>query len=484
MESFRKYCLFILLLSGLMIQFLSCSSKKEWTTDSDNAYEYFLQGREYQNSFNTQKSFIAFTKSVQADSNFAIAALFLANAYYKAGNIDSARYFLNKAVKLSSNSSRFEQLIINQTNKKYRMDNDAADKIEDSLIVEFPDRFDTKIFRAGDAFKEERYKESREIYFDVLEKHPGYLMGYNMIAYSYMMQGYYRDALDYFQKYLKYASNILNPYDSMAEFYIITGKYNETLKILIDLISDKKELLDQNKFMSAVIYLKIADSYRYLGQYEKALEYSEIAKNEHQPVHEIHQINNFRFLLFKEMENIEGMKSELLRLEDRISKYELTYLGIMLDITENNYLSAEKRINDFCSKIVNKDKNFIRFFSILEGELAFARERYAVAADKFKTASEIRTNMYPAKIKNRYYVSLGLDGKYKEAINGLMQILDKNPNNPTSLYYVSQFYFELNDLQKAENYLQHFLNLWSEADENAPLLIKAKKLQNEIKQSY
>lgn len=287
-----------LIIAGLMTQNFSCSQKKtDWTTDSPVALENFELGRNFNNSFNKEKAIVYFNKAFQADTNFALAALSLAEVYYHSGRMDSSKYFLKKARHLTEKASRYEQLLINRVYNSFTMNSIAVKNIEDTLMVEYPDRFEVQVIRAAQAFQRGKYDLSRKIYMKILEDNPDYAMAYNMIAYSYTMEGYYRDAYDYFRKYLEVASNTLNPYDSMAEFYMMTGRYQEAIDILEKLIAEKNAELKENRFLSAVINLKIAAGYQHLGQYTKAIEYAEAAKYMHRPVPNYHQINHFRFYL-------------------------------------------------------------------------------------------------------------------------------------------------------------------------------------------
>ncbi len=476
----NKKILYIALIS---IGILCCEKSREWTTDSDIALKHFKTGREFHNSFNNEKALNHYQTAFKADSTFAVAAFFMADVYYDTGNMDSAKYYLKKSFQLAKNASRFEQLLINSANAEFLMNKAKAKRIRDSLITEFPSRLDVKVLKANRAFQEQHFSEAREQYFNILEEHEGYAMAYNMIGYSYALEGYFRDAVVYFRKYLDAAPNILNPYDSMAEFYIITGKYQQAQDILFDLLAHKKELLNQNKFMCAVIHLRIADTYRRLGKFEKSIEFTKKAQEIHQPIPRIHPINNFLFNLYKELEKPELMKEEYNRVKDQVSRFEANYMKILLDIVNNNFSAAEKEINNFYSKNQNRDKYYIKYLAILEGELAFAQKRFAIAADKFQTAAAIYSDVHPEKIENKYYISLGNDGQLDRAIAGLEKILNKNPNNPIALVHISQFYFENNEPQKGKSYLNYFLNLWKDADRETPLLQKALRLRNSLNPS-
>ena len=475
-----KYSIILIISSIFLINLNSCAKKSDWTTNSPEALDNFLIGRDYKVSFNFDNAIKHYRASYKADTNFAMVALGLTDAYYHTGFIDSAKRYLKKSIKLSKNCSRFEKLIIKRAYYSFKMNKDKSQSITDTLIAEYSDKFYVKVIKSNLAFSKKDYKRARKLYFEILEENPDYAMAYNMIAYSYMLDGYYRDAMDYFRKYVEAAPNILNPYDSMAEFYMITGKYQQAIDLLEKFVAEKKNLLDQNNFLAGVIYLKIANGYRNLGKYQKALEYAKIARMKFPPTRRMHNLNSFIFNMFKELDMIEDMKIEYEAIKDHISNFEASYLGIILNIAEKKNNLAGKQINDFCSKNRNNDMHYIKFLTILEGEQAFSRERYGVAADKFKTAYIIPTDLYPEIIENKYYISLGLGGEHKMAIEGFKKILKKNPNNPTSLYYISQFYFEDNSLQKSKNYLNHFFTLWAGADPGSPLLVKAQELQRMI----
>ncbi|MBN2279151.1 MAG: hypothetical protein JXQ65_01070 [Candidatus Marinimicrobia bacterium] len=433
-------------------------------------------------SFNAGKAQELYKKAYRADTSFAIVPLYMADVFYNNDEKDSAKIYLLKAYNLSKKASRFEKLIIENSYTRFMGNVEQAARIEDSLIAEFPDRLDVQARIAQKAFQTADYEKCREIYFQIIEKFSDYAMAYNMIGYSYALQGYYRDAQKYFEKYVAVAPNILNPYDSMAEFYMITGKYHETLKFLGELIDTRHHQFEQNKFLAAVIYLKIADAYKELGQFQKAVQHAEIARTYSDHVPGIHQINNFLFYLYFDFNDLENLEIEYDKIKDIIPRVESNFLKILLKIKQKNYTAAEKEIDDFCSKIQYKDKNYVKLVSILEGELAIAQEHYAVAADKFKTAAGITGDIYPAKIQNKYYISLGLDGKIDEAIEGLQNILKKNPNNPVSLINISRFYYEKDEINKAQHYMDHFLKLWENADPESSIMQQAMELKRNLEE--
>jgi len=103
-----------------------------------------------------------------------MASLFLAEINYSNGQIDSTKYFLKKSHELSKKASRFEQLIVNQVYYTFMMNSDKAKNLEDSLLTEFPDKFDVKVIKAQNFFKNGDNKAARDIYFNILKENPNY----------------------------------------------------------------------------------------------------------------------------------------------------------------------------------------------------------------------------------------------------------------------------------------------------------------------
>jgi len=64
MKNYFTYFGFVLLIGLGLSQNFSCAKKSQWTTNSPKALEAFLQGREYKNSFNSDKALKMFLPSL------------------------------------------------------------------------------------------------------------------------------------------------------------------------------------------------------------------------------------------------------------------------------------------------------------------------------------------------------------------------------------------------------------------------------------
>src|SRR6056297_1380750 len=107
-----------------------CSKQEKWTTESSIARENFLKGKDFHNAFNHEKAKDLYLDAFQADSNFAIVSLMLADIYYDTGGKDSVKYFLNKAFENMHNASRFEQLLIARARANFQFNREKALRIE------------------------------------------------------------------------------------------------------------------------------------------------------------------------------------------------------------------------------------------------------------------------------------------------------------------------------------------------------------------
>ena len=88
-----KYSIILIISSIFLINLNSCAKKSDWTTNSPEALDNFLIGRDYKVSFNFDNAIKHYRASYKADTNFAMVALGLTDAYYHTGFIDSAKRY-------------------------------------------------------------------------------------------------------------------------------------------------------------------------------------------------------------------------------------------------------------------------------------------------------------------------------------------------------------------------------------------------------
>jgi serine/threonine protein kinase/Tfp pilus assembly protein PilF len=214
----------------------------EVTTNSMDAYNYFLRGREDYERFYYDQARQSLEKAVELDPNFAVAHLWLAWSYSAIGETKARNEAYEKAKALSLKATDKERLYIEASyagaieknpEKRFRILKEMASKypkekrVHNSLGSYYGNR--------------KMYELAIEEYNKALELDPNYGYVLNSLAYAYSDLGDYEKALEYFKKYASVSPGDANPLDSMAELYFRMGrldeaiaKYKETLEVKPD----------------------------------------------------------------------------------------------------------------------------------------------------------------------------------------------------------------------------------------------------------
>jgi len=228
------------------IQRLGTPPISDVTTDSMEAYNYFLRGREdfEKYYYNDARRFLE--KAVELDPEFALAYYYLARAYGYLGNVtemeEATANFKKYGKKLKGREGLFiEAILVRKKN---------------------PEKFHKILLKLA-----EKYPKWKRIYFELalyheqkgeldeaiallnkaLELDPNYGYALNQLAYEHSYKNEYDKALEYFRRYASASPGDANPFDSMGETYFRMGrldeaveKFKEALEVKPDFGSDWK----------------------------------------------------------------------------------------------------------------------------------------------------------------------------------------------------------------------------------------------------
>jgi serine/threonine protein kinase/tetratricopeptide (TPR) repeat protein len=217
--------------SGLsaFIQRLGTKPITDVTTDSMEAYNYFLRGRDdfEKYYYNDARKFLE--RAVELDPEFALAHYYLARAYAYLGNTEemekASENFKKHGKKLKGKEGLFIEglLVRGEDQEKYH-------EILLELAEKYPKwkrvYFELAIFHElkGD------YDEAIAHLQKALELDPNYGYALNQLAYEYSYKEEYDKALEYFRRYASISPGDANPFDSMGETYFRMGKLDEAIE--------------------------------------------------------------------------------------------------------------------------------------------------------------------------------------------------------------------------------------------------------------
>jgi len=228
------------------LQRLGTPHISEVTTDSMEAYNYFLRGRaDFEKYYyNDARRFLE--RAVELDPEFAQAYYYLARAYAYLGNTTGMEEASANFKKFGKKLKGKEGLFINALLIRSK-DPEKYHKILLKLAEKYPKwkriHFELALYHE----KKGEYDEAIALLNKALELDPNYGYALNQIAYEHSYKNEYDKALEYFRKYASVSPGDANPFDSMGETYFRMGrlddaiqKFKEALEVKPDFGSDWK----------------------------------------------------------------------------------------------------------------------------------------------------------------------------------------------------------------------------------------------------
>ena len=484
MKNKRLCVLFLLAFTVLFL--CDCQKSIELTTTSKEAFEYYDEGMIYHYKFYYSDALQKFHQAFNRDSTFAMTALRLFNVHYQLGNKDSARFYLNLSKRLSKKASEYERLIVCRYWSMLYGNYDLSSSVLDTLLNRYPESLEVKLLNASYMHLQLDYNSALQLYLEIVEKHPEYVHVYNHIGYLYAKMGLFKESEKYFKKYLELAPDQLNPYDSLSEIYVLTGKYHEAIELINRALDLSKTLKQHQNYIETSLYLNLADAYQHLGQYQNAVQTSERAFDVALDDNSRQRVSQHRFHLFRELEQIDNMENELREIKGRGDPNQNLLMEGILSIEKRNFgeslkklLLLQNRSNEEFD--TNVKRNLLYLSGYLEAELNYKSGFYNEAAELFKVSAATlgdTAHAFPVYLKR--YIALGEAGNYREAIAGLNSLHSINPNHPWILLQTGKLYISRGKNQEALVYLEYLRDLWKNADPDTPIMNEINSMMREI----
>jgi Tfp pilus assembly protein PilF len=194
----------------------------KWTTKSKKARELALQGAKLAMNAEIQQAYDYFNSALKLDPDYTFALVFMAQVTSGATKKD----YSEKAIKSASNKSEGEKLyastvapgITPETNRQ------AAAKLYEMYPGE-------KMFGLNYVFSRATPEEGVKAAEEFLKKFPDDPPINNSLGYmNIQVKKDTAAARRFFEKYIQLYPEGCNPYDSMGEFYFMTGDMDNSEK--------------------------------------------------------------------------------------------------------------------------------------------------------------------------------------------------------------------------------------------------------------
>jgi len=253
----------ILAIGALLLVIIGCTISEDGkipiTTTSEEAREYYLQGRDLAEKLRSQESLQFFEKAIAEDPDFAMGYLYLSFAQ------PSAKGFFEKlteAVALVDKVSEGERLWILGTEAGVNGFAMKQREYYQKLVAAYPKDERAHNLLGNHYFGQQEYVLAIEEYKKATQIALGFSQPYNQLGYAHRFLGNYTEAEKAFQKYIELIPDDPNPYDSYAESLMKMGKYDASIE------SYQKALTLNPNFVAS--HIGIATNLNFKGNHEEA----------------------------------------------------------------------------------------------------------------------------------------------------------------------------------------------------------------------
>ena len=202
----------------------------DFTTSSLDAYKYFTLGEAEMTKLKLMEAKPYFLKAITEDTTFSSAFYMLAYIHVNSGRMDSARYYIYKALRLLDKSPVKEKLYIQSLAAIVDGDLAKAAQFYQQLTEEFPEDDEAHYFLGNYYYGAGNDIEKAVAQFEAaIALNPNNKLALNMLGYSYEEVERLDYAINIFEKYTQLASDEPNPFDSYGEVLLRKGRLDDAI---------------------------------------------------------------------------------------------------------------------------------------------------------------------------------------------------------------------------------------------------------------
>jgi len=229
------------------------------TTSCEEARDAFLKGRWLFENLRMTDAHEYFLKAVEADPDFPIAHLGVANTAPTNQKFFDA---FRRAVDTSANASEGERFLIAALEAQVAGEPEIQLAKLEALVALFPEDERAHYAIGNFLFMQQDYERAISSCRAAIDINPKFAQPYNLLGYALRNVGDYAGAEKAFQRYTELIPDQPNPYDSYGELLMKMGRYDESIT------SYEEALAIDPKFVAS--YIGIGTNQMFMGQLEDA----------------------------------------------------------------------------------------------------------------------------------------------------------------------------------------------------------------------
>jgi serine/threonine protein kinase/tetratricopeptide (TPR) repeat protein len=242
------------------------------TTDSMEAYNYFLRGREEFDKyyFADAKKFLE--RAIALDPEFAIAHLILSEAAGQLNDLNRRDEALRDAFRNSAKASEKERLYIAaRYAQRIEQESDKHFRLLQELARKYPDE-KYALYDLGRIYDGRGdFPAAVDVLNQAIALDPDFGVAINQLAYTRAKMGEFDEALRLFEHYAAVSPGDANPLDSMAELYVRMGKLDLAEAKYLEALNLRPDFFGSCASLAYVACLRedYSEGYRWFDEYGK-----------------------------------------------------------------------------------------------------------------------------------------------------------------------------------------------------------------------
>jgi len=478
-----------LVLIGVGIGVWNPDNDRSHVSDNPEAIKLCDEGTAALQAFKLRDAVRILGNCLDLDPNLAEASISRAFAYARLGENKNYKMEMTRADSLTGQIEDTRRRMLAQLRLSGSHDSSyraLRDSILITLEAEIPENLFVLEAKATNAARTGTKDEVEQAWLRILELNPNYATSYNMLGYLELNRGNYDKAIEYMQKYAFLAPDLANPHDSLGEVYMVIGRYEEAEDEF------RKSIDMQSDFYHSIINL--GKVYLKRGQLEKGLQVLESVRGQVAGSNLEQRVDQEIIGTYL----VSGLDEELGRtVASFISRYpksevsavyraiSLAYMGkfhegrAVMDSTLAEWRAGEGYMNypDARASIDRTEAEFEAIAADVGHDHQSSEIHWARALELYtgKTPDHERwfTNY-------RYAAALQKNGKHREALTVVNDLLKVNNRLIPLLILKTQSHLELKEGEAARKTLQQLKWSLKKSDADFPARATADDLEMKI----
>ncbi len=254
----------VLAVAGLGVTLIARTRGPQWTTDSPEALVAVQDANDAMMKLYYDDAAASLRRAVELDPDFVYPKLALAS---HSGWVDkeTAKRYLDdvRSADLADLTHR-ERCLVERLLAARDGDSDRAMAILDACVEEDPDDVYLLNEKASVHWARGDLATAERLYRRVVELNPNWVVAYNQLGYTTMIQERFVEAREYFVSYRYIAPDQANPHDSLGELYIIQGQWEDARLSIEHALEIKPDFWASYEHLVIVLAL--------MGRYDEAFD--------------------------------------------------------------------------------------------------------------------------------------------------------------------------------------------------------------------